>query len=230
MPDTIASGRVVSVQVGKPRKMTTAQGREWTSAIAKTPVEGKVPVGTENVAGDKQANRKYHGGPEKAVCVYCAEHYPVWRAERGIEMPYGAFGENLTIEGLTEDALCVGDTLTVGTVHLQISQPRIPCANLQKRWDWRELPARIQETGWSGFYCRVLQTGELASGDTLTVTARPYPDWTLLRANRAVYADVPNAAELSGLRAIPTLSGEWRRMTGRMLRKLSGEPDTDDDT
>jgi MOSC domain-containing protein YiiM len=229
MPEAIATGRLVSVQVGQPQKMRTAQGREWVSAIAKQPVEGKVPVGPENVAGDKQANRKYHGGPDKAVCVYCAEHYPVWRAERGIEMPYGAFGENLTIEGLTEETLCIGDTLSVGTVLLQISQPRIPCANLQKRWDWRDLPARVQETGWSGFYCRVLQTGELAAGDTLTVLARPHPEWNLLRANRALYADAPDADELSGLRALPVLSGEWRRITARMLRKLRGEPDTDDE-
>lgn len=229
MPDTIAAGRVVSVQVGKPQRLVQANGRQWTSAIAKMPVEGTVSVGKENVSGDAQANRKYHGGPDKAVCVYCAEHYPVWRAERGIEMPYGAFGENLTIEGLTEETLCVGDMLTVGTAQLQISQPRIPCANLQKRWNWRELPARVQETGWSGFYCRVLQTGDLTAGDTLTVVERPYPDWNILRANRTIYADVPDADELSGLRAIPVLSSEWRRITGRMLRKLHGEPDTADE-
>jgi MOSC domain-containing protein YiiM len=221
----IAAGSVVSVQVGKPQKMTTAQGREWTSAIGKKPVEGAVSVGKENVAGDAQANRKFHGGPDKAVCVYCAEHYPVWRMERGIEMSFGAFGENLTIEGLTEEAVCIGDELVIGTVRLQISQPRIPCANLQKRWNWRELPERMQETGWTGFYCRVIEIGELRAGDSLNVAARPYPDWTILRANRTIYADAPERNELAALGAIPILSGEWRRISKRMLRKLDGLDD-----
>src|SRR4051794_28702068 len=92
--EILPTGKLVSIQVGMPRQMTTAQGRPWDSAIVKSPIEGTVSVGEENLAGDAQANRKYHGGPDKAVCFYCAEHYPVWRRSLSLDLPFGAFGEN----------------------------------------------------------------------------------------------------------------------------------------
>jgi MOSC domain-containing protein YiiM len=224
MPEaSLPVGRIVSLQVGMPRKLTTATGREWETAIVKEPVAGTVALGKENFTGDYQANRRYHGGPDKAVCGYCAEHYPEWRAFVGKEMPYGAFGENITVEGLTEDLLCIGDTLQAGEVLLQISQPRQPCVNVSKRWASPKLPRRMEETGYTGFYCRVLQTGDMASGETLVVIARPHPEWTLARANAIMYAATPDPDAITALRAVPLLSAEWKRILRRKLAKITEE-------
>lgn len=220
--NTLPVGRIASVQVGQPQTLVTTKGRAWQSAIAKIPVAGPVALGKENLDGDRQANRKYHGGPDKAVCAYCAAHYPDWRVFLLRDLPFGAFGENLTVDGLNEADLCVGDTLAVGDTLLQISQPRQPCVNLSRRWDAPRLPRRMEETGHTGFYCRVLRTGHLASSDALAVVERPHPEWTLLRANRMMYAPGVTPSEIEALRTVPPLSAEWKCMLGRRLRKMAG--------
>jgi MOSC domain-containing protein YiiM len=220
--EALPAGHLVSVQVGMPRQMTTTQGRLWESAIVKSPIEGAVPVGKENLAGDAQANRKYHGGPDKAICVYCAEHYPVWRESLSLGLPFGAFGENFTVEGLTEDIVCIGDVLSVGTTRLQVTQPRQPCANIIRRWGQPDLPRQMQETGWTGFYFRVRLAGEIAAGQEVTVVERPHPGWTLLRANRLMYGDPTAVEEITALRALRFLSAEWKRILGRKLRRAQG--------
>lgn len=217
------AGRIVSLQVSLPRKLTTAAGKEWTSAIAKTPVEKSVTLGQENLEGDYQANRKYHGGPDKAICFYPVEHLPRWHETLGMELPCGAFGENITAKGLTEDLVCIGDILEIGSggVRVQVSQPRQPCANVSKRWSRPDLPRRMEVTGWTGFYTRVMQAGDVTPGDTLTLRERPYPGWTILRANQIMYAQTPNPREITDLRDLPFLSAEWKRMLGRKITRLT---------
>lgn len=214
------TGRIVSLQVGMPHKRVSPQGRDWHTAIHKTPVAGRVPLGAENLAGDYQANRKYHGGPDKAVCAYSAEHYPGWRALLApVEVPFGAFGENVTVEDMTENIVCIGDVFRVGTATLQVSQPRQPCANVSKRWNCPDLPARIVETGRTGFYLRVLEVGEIGAGDTLVLLERAHAGWTLARANTLMYDDAADRAETEALRALPLLSAEWKRILGRKLAR-----------
>lgn len=225
--NTLPAGRIVSLQVGMPQRLVAHSGREWESAIVKQPVDGPVRLEYQNLNGDYQANRRYHGGPDKAVCGYSTEHYPDWRRYLSQKHPErewdhfdsGAFGENITVEGLTEDVLCIGDTLSVGDVRLQVSQPRQPCANISKRWVVPTLPGIMQQTGRTGFYCRVLQTGDMATGDDLQVIERFHPDWTLLRANQIMYADAPDTDELIDLRSLSLLSAEWKRILGRTLAK-----------
>ncbi len=213
-------GRIVSLQVGMPETRVLPQGRDWRTAIHKTPVAGRVPLGAENLAGDYQANRKYHGGPDKAVCAYSAEHYPDWRELLApVEMPWGAFGENITVEGMTEDRVCVGDVFRVGTATLQVSQPRQPCANVSKRWNRPDLPARIVETGRTGFYLRVREMGDVGAGDTLVLLERFHAGWTLARANTLMYDDAADRAETEALRARALLSAEWKRILGRKLAR-----------
>ncbi len=216
-----ASGRVVSIQVGLPQKLKTAQNRVWESAIAKQAVDGPVALGKENFAGDYQANRKYHGGPDKAVCAYSVEHFAVWNERFTLDLPGGAFGENLTLSGLTEDLVCVGDALQIGTTILQISQPRMPCANVAKRWNVQKLPQAMMDTGFTGFYCRVLSEGQIAPDDTVTVTERIYPDWSVMRANQVLYGDTASPDEVTALRDLPLLTGEWKRALGRKLQKIT---------
>lgn len=218
---TALSGNIVSLQVSLPQKLTTAAGKEWTSAIAKAPVEKPVLLGQENLEGDYQANRKYHGGPDKAICGYSTEHFPYWHETLGRELPFGAFGENITVAGLTEDILCIGDIFEIGSggVKMQVSQPRQPCATVSKRWNRPDLPRRMEETGWTGFYMRIVSRGEVAPGDRLTLLERPHAGWTILRANRLMYAEALDREELTKLRELSALSAEWKRILGRKLTR-----------
>ena len=215
----LQTGRIESLQVGLPEKLRTAQNRTWESAIAKKPVQGAVSLGEENFAGDYQANRKYHGGPDKAVCAYSCEHFPVWNARFELTLPGGAFGENLTVADLTEDKICVGDVLAIGTAILQISQPRMPCASVAKRWNRPDLPQAMMDTGFTGFYCRVLRTGDIEAGQVVAITERIYPEWSVARANRTLYGNEASRDEIAALRDLPLLTGEWKRALGRKLHK-----------
>jgi MOSC domain-containing protein YiiM len=201
-----AGGHIVSVQVGQPRTHTDGAGKKWTSAIRKSPVAGPVMLRRENLDGDRQSNRKYHGGPDKAVCVYASEHYPAWRREfEKPEQPFGSFGENWTTAGQTETTVFIGDVYRLPSgATIQVCQPRVPCANVSRSWDAVRLPTRMRETGFTGYYCRVLVEGEVCAGDTLTLDDRPCPDWSVARVNRAFY-DRATAAVKDERRAIIAL-------------------------
>jgi MOSC domain-containing protein YiiM len=217
------TGRLLSLQIGKPQALPIADGRTFVSAIAKLPIADGVRVAIvgENLEGDQQANRRYHGGPDKVLCGYSAEHYPLWQAELGLELPFGAFGENLTVDGLTEDVLCIGDILTVGSATIQISQPRQPCVNVARRWGVPSLPRQMEATGRTGFYARIVTAGAIAAGDPITRSVRPYPEFTIARANRVMYGTPPDPAAVEALRAVEALSAEWRRILARRLARPS---------
>ena len=158
--------KLVSLQIGTPAEHTSQlnDGKDaaWDSSIWKAPVTGPVHLGRTDLAGNTQADLKNHGGPDKAVCCYSAEHYPGWRLRLDLserEFGYGAFGENFTLSGLTEDAVCLGDICRVGAAVVQISQPRMPCWKVGRRWEHPELPGEMTATGRTGFYLRVLTEG-----------------------------------------------------------------------
>ena len=214
-------GKVVALLVGIPSTVTLSNGRAWTSAIRKSPTMDRILLSGENFEGDYQANRKYHGGPDKVVCGYCAAHYPGWQRIYGSDFTFGAFGENITIEDLTEADLCIGDILQLGEAVVQVSQPRQPCANISKRWNAPKLPAQIQDTGKSGFYLRLIIPGTVGAGDTLTLLSRTNPQWDLLRCNRIMYSDkAEDTADIRTLREVALLSAEWKRILGRKLAPL----------
>lgn len=213
---------IVSIQVGLPRwhgtpGATGPMDRPYSTGFFKEPVAGPVRVGRTNLVGDGQADLSVHGGPDKAVLAYSAEHYPAWRAELGLpDLPFGAFGENLSINGLTEEDVCVGDVWTAGEVTFEVSQPRQPCWKLARRWRLKTLPAMVVETGRSGWYFRVLAEGELTAGTELLLTARPNPAWTITRANGVMYHEKANPALAAELARVPELSMSWREtLAGR---------------
>lgn len=185
--------------------------RSWTSAIFKEPVEGPIRLGTLHLAGDGQADPRVHGGPEKAVLAYSADHYPLWNADLApLRLPYGAFGENFTIAGQTEASVCIGDTYSVGEARVQVAQPRTPCWKLARKWDLKDLPARVLDTGRTGWYFRVLQEGEVRRGMAIDLLERPLPQWTVARVGRLA-AGGAGAQEAADLAACPLLSPGWRR-------------------
>ncbi len=156
--------KVVSVNLGRPRTIVW-QGRKVRTGIFKEPVAGKVDLGTLNLEGDGQADLRVHGGVDKAVYAYPVEHYPTWSAELGRSLPYGQFGENLTLEGLTEDEARIGDRYRIGSALLEVSQPRVPCFKLGIRMEDDAFPQRFLESLRSGFYLRVAAPGTLEAGD-----------------------------------------------------------------
>lgn len=157
--------RVLSVNVGTPREVARHGRRVWT-AIFKAPVAGRVAVRRLNLEGDAQADLTVHGGAAKAVYAYPGEHYPLWREELGRpDLSWGAFGENLTLEGLVEADVAIGDRLRIGTAELIVTQPRLPCFKLALRFERRDIGKLFMASGRSGFYLAVAREGELAAGD-----------------------------------------------------------------
>lgn len=217
-PEAHPQGHLVGLQVGKPRSTRLEDGTIWRSGIHKGPVEGPITLEGESLEGDKVADRRYHGGPDKAVCCYCLEHYESWGEWMGVPLPHGAFGENFTTAGLTEEDTCVGDIFRVGTAMVQVSQHRGPCVNLIRRWGQPQLPREMEQTGRTGYYLRVLQGGAVRRGDAILLQERPFPGWSVLRLVRALYGKHPPREELEGWLSLPILSSECKRGFERKLR------------
>ena len=152
------AGKLLSIQVATPETIRDHEG-EWKTAFFKRPVTGPQTVEKLGIAGDGQADRKHHGGIDKAVLAYAASHYATWKDELKIEFIAGGFGENLTIEVWDETSVCVGDQFRIGDVTLEVSQPRQPCWKLGRRWSEKTLPKQVIQNGRTGWYFRVLQTG-----------------------------------------------------------------------
>lgn len=167
-----AAMRVVSVNVGLPREVVW-KGRTVRTAIFKEPVQGSVALRRLNFDGDRQADLTVHGGPEKAVYIYPAEHYAFWREELpGVELPWGVFGENLTVLGLREFDLGIGDRLRIGSAELVVTQPRVPCYKLGVRFGRADMTKRFYRAGRTGFYVAVVREGAVAAGDAIEIVAR----------------------------------------------------------
>lgn len=211
--------RLLSIQVSLPREISAAQapapgGQSWRTGFFKIPVTGAVWLGRANLTGDGQGDRKNHGGPDKAVLAYAAGHYPAWREELGCpDLPHGAFGENFTIAGLDEGSVCVGDVFAVGTAQLQVSQPRQPCWKISARWQLRELTARVEQTGRTGWYYRVLQEGQVEAGEEVVLLEQPFPEWPVARATAVMRREDDGPA--AALAACPALSSVWRDALAR---------------
>jgi MOSC domain-containing protein YiiM len=164
--------KILSVNVGLPR-LVGYNGGPVSTAIFKDPVEGVVSVNSLNLEGDRQADLSVHGGYYKAVYCYPSEHYPFWRFEYpDMELPYGMFGENLTIEGLTEADVHVGDRLRIGTAEFLVTQPRLPCFKLGIRFGRADIIKRFFKSGLSGFYLSIEKTGELRKGNEIEIVCR----------------------------------------------------------
>jgi len=214
--------KVVAVSVGLPRQVTWLCRAAETS-IFKTPVSGPVRVKRLNLDGDKQADLTVHGGAEKAVYVYPSEHYQFWREELpGVELPWGAFGENLTTEGLDEN-IHIGDRLLIGSASFVVTQPRMPCYKLALRFDRLDMVKRFLQSGRTGFYLSVSQEGELAAGDS--VTLQPGDASVTVSDIVSLYAaDASNQELLRRAIEVAALPEAWRDY----FRERLWEPDSSD--
>jgi len=163
---------VVSINVGLPREVEW-KGKTFRTAIFKEPVHGKIPLRPLNLDGDRQADLTVHGGPDKAVYVYPAEHYDFWRNQLpDTEFTWGMFGENLTVSGLSESDLAIGDRLRIGTAEVTVAQPRVPCYKLGVRFDRPDMTKRFYRAARTGFYVAVAREGEVGAGDAIEIVQR----------------------------------------------------------
>ena len=189
------------------------------SAINKKAIAGTVTIHHGGLDGDEQGDRRVHGGPDKAVHVYPIEHYSYWRSQLGamplLETP-GAFGENLSTEGVTENGVCLGDRIRIGSVLFEISQSRQPCWKLNDRFAVQDMALRVQKSLRTGFYYRVLEPGILTAGDEMTLIARPYPEWTLWRLMELLYYRTLELPALRHALELP-LTPSWRKLIENRL-------------
>ncbi len=203
--------KLISLNVSLPRELCW-EGRSVHTGIFKEPVFGPVSVSTEGLEGDGQADRKHHGGENKAVYAYPSEHYPFWRGEMpGVELPWGAFGENLSTKGLLEEEICVGDRFRIGEVLLRAVQPREPCYKLTIRLGDRTLPKRFLQSLRSGIYFAVDEPGLICAGDAIERVDRAEHTVTI-RDLAGVIAGERDPELLRRCLAIPDLVPSLRRI------------------
>jgi MOSC domain-containing protein YiiM len=216
------TGHIVSLNVGKPQKQSY-QGKEFETGICKTPIQGNVFLSSANLEGDGQADLIHHGGVDKALCVYPYEHYSYWEQEIGQPLTYGAFGENITVQGISEDDVCIGDIFQFGEAVVQVSQPRQPCYKVAARYNVPDFPLRIQQTGFTGFYLRVLQEGRVSAADPLLLLEKHTTDITVTFANRIRYDHKNNIEAIKTILTLPELASSWREIFTKQLAKLTNE-------
>ncbi len=221
MPE--AQMRVISVNVGQPRELVFGDVRVITG-IFKEPVAGRVAVRRLNLDGDRQADLRVHGGPDKAIYLYPSEHYAFWRQQfPEMSLPWGMFGENLTIAGLLEDAVHIGDRFQIGSVQVQVTQPRTPCYKLGIRFGREDIIKRFLASGLTGFYCSVLEEGDVAADDPITLLSRDRHGVSIPELTRIYKQDKHNPAALRRVLAVKALPDVWRRFVTERLARLMDE-------
>jgi MOSC domain-containing protein YiiM len=214
--------KIVSINVGRPRGVEW-RGKTVTTGIFKEPVAGPVRVQKLNLKGDEQADLSVHGGADKAVYAYPSEHYAYWRSELpGMQLSWGAFGENLTTEGLDESSVRIGDHLSVGSAELVVTQPRLPCFKLGIRFGRPDMVKRFQRSGRTGFYLSVLREGSLSAGDAIELVSRAEPGVTVADIVRLYTADDGEQELLRRATELAALPEGWREY----FRNRLWEPDS----
>jgi MOSC domain-containing protein YiiM len=203
--------RLLSVNVGRPAQLSVRRGRPLMSAIGKAPVEGRVRVAGVNVEGDDQADRRVHGGPDKAVYAYASEDAAFWAAELGRELGPGAFGENLTTNGLDVSGAVVGERWRIGSVEFEVCQPRLPCNKLALRMGEPLMVKRFAQASRPGAYLRIVAEGSLGAGDAVDVLSRPLHGITVREVSDAILLDEALLARAAAAPELPRDLADWMR-------------------
>ena len=221
MTAPVIVGRVTSVRAGRITRHDRPAWDEvrspWRTAFWKDECPGPVRIGTLGLEGDEQADKRHHGGPERAVLMVAGEHYDTWRTLPGLaDMGPGGLGENLTLAGLDECTVCIGDVLAVGEAELQVASPRGPCMDISRRWDTAWLLQQVVDRRWPGWYLRVRREGVVKRGDDVWLVERPHDGWTVDRLLRLRYTSPRDRAECLAAAALAALDDEWRERMGRL--------------
>ncbi|HXG95318.1 MAG TPA: MOSC domain-containing protein [Blastocatellia bacterium] len=212
--------KVISVNVGLPREVEW-KGRTVTTGIFKEPAAGRVRLRRLNLDGDGQADLAVHGGRDKAVYAYPVEHYDYWRRQLPeMDLPFGMFGENLTIEGLFEDEANIGDRFLIGSALVMVTQPRMPCYKLGLKFGRDDIIKQFLESGRSGFYLAVIEEGEIAAGDRIELIARDENNVKVSDIVRLYARDKYDVESLRRATRVEALPKDWRDYFAQRLEKI----------
>ncbi|MCU5668662.1 MOSC domain-containing protein [Bacillus cereus] len=211
--------QLLSLNIGLPKEVIYG-GKVVHTGINKKQVKEPVYLSFVKFNGDGQADLVHHGGVDKAVCVYTGDHYPYWEKELNQDLVYGAFGENITVSGMSEEDVCIGDTFELGQAIVQVTQPRQPCFKLAKKYNIPKLPLYFQETGYTGFYFRVLKEGWVSSVDTLKRLQSDPKGVSVAFANRIMHKEKQNIEGVKRILEVNALSNSWRKS---FEKRISGE-------
>lgn len=193
--------------------------RPWETGIFKKQTAEPVYLSKTGLDGDEVGDKVKHGGPEKALFAYPIPHYEYWRGDQAIEtMDVGAFGENLALSSGDESNVCIGDTYRFGEAIIQISQPRQPCWRPARRFKIVDLALKIQESGRTGWYFRVLREGYVQGGDSLQLIERPEPTWTIEACNNVMHVQKKDLALAESLASSPYLAVNWKNTLEKRLK------------
>ena len=203
--------QLLSVSVGVPREVTW-KGKSVTTAIFKQPVEGRVALRKLNLDGDRQADLSAHGGADKAVYVYPAEHYEYWRSELPArDLPWGSFGENFTTRGLLEDSVLIGDRFRIGSAEVIVTQPRLPCYKLGIKFGQADMVKRFSNSRRTGFYLAVLHEGDVGVGDPIELLGRDRNSVTVADITQLYLRDKDDLEAMHRAMRTEALPESWRR-------------------
>ena len=211
--------RVISTNLASSREILW-NGKKIITGIYKNPVEGPIYLRSEDVENDIIADRKVHGGIHKACYLFSAQEYSYWKPlYPDLEWSWGMFGENLTVEGLDESDVCIGDIYKVGTAEVEVSQPREPCFKLGVRFDNQEILAQFIKRSFSGFYVRILKEGKVSPGDVISLVSRPPSELTIKAFFELLFSKEKDQEKLQMAVANKAIPEKKRLKLTRYLKK-----------
>ncbi|GAJ98580.1 MOSC domain-containing protein [Geomicrobium sp. JCM 19055] len=210
---------IQSLAVGRPQVLSSKQDQTITTGIKKTPIK-EVELEYAGFQHDDVGNKKNHGGVDRAVCFYPYEHYAMWEREHGQRLPFPAFGENLTVSTMLEADVCIGDVYQIGEAVVEISQGRVPCATINLYTSSSQLLTRFVETGYTGYFGRVLQRGKVTDQSSITLLQRDRTEVSVLHAIQTLFLG-EDVSEMERIQSIPSLSEEWKNRFEKKLLKKS---------
>ncbi|WP_438318624.1 MOSC domain-containing protein [Sporosarcina sp. FA9] len=213
-------GEIKNFSIGLPKKMKYGEDKEVVTAICKETVE-EAFLEKQGFIGDDVADLRFHGGPDRAVCVYSYEHYSFWEKEFGSPLPSSAFGENLLVANMLEQNVFIGDVFQIGEAVIQITQGRVPCHIINKRTSNEVLLKRMVETGYTGYLCRVINEGMVRHDSEITLI-KPHPKQISIDFANQIFFHRPKDIEgIKKILEVSELAEEWQKPLLRRLEKLT---------
>lgn len=210
-----------TLTVGMPKELIDSKGRSMITGIEKQRVQ-EVYLSSQGFEGDDVADKKHHGGPDRAVCLYPAEHYIQWEQELGKTLPIAAFGENLTVTNMLEADVCIGDIYKIGDAVIQITQGRIPCSTIDRYTEANTLLKRLIETGYTGFLARVLEEGTICADSTIELVEKHPARISVLYCNE-VYFKNNDAIAMKQIQAVDALADDWKEKLEKRIQVLQSK-------
>lgn len=212
---------IYTLTVGMPKELVDSKGRSMITGIEKQRVQ-EVYLSSQGFEGDDVADKKHHGGPDRAVCLYPAEHYIQWEQELGKTLPVAAFGENLTVTNMLEADVCIGDIYKIGDAIIQVTQGRIPCSTIDRYTEANTLLKRLIETGYTGFLARVLEEGTICADSTIELVEKHPARISVLYCNE-VYFKNNDAIAMKQIQAVDALAEDWKEKLEKRIQVLQSK-------